>query len=222
MCCVSVKKELDGNDASHDYAHIERVWALARTLAEAEKVEHRELVEIGSLLHDIRDWKYSGSETAGAEVAGDFLRSCGVDSWRVDAILQIIERVSYRVGFTARSFSLSLSFLFLSLELLNSLNSQASSVCLLTALAFLSQKELASGKDSKAAVEFAFEKELNCVQDADRLDALGAIGIARTFSFGGRKLRPMLRPELESEPVFPTTGVLSVCACVYLVSVVCA
>lgn len=39
-------------------------------------------------------------------------------------------------------------------------------------------------------------KELEIIQDADRLDALGAIGIARTFNYGGFKNRPIYNPEI--------------------------
>lgn len=53
-----------------------------------------------------------------------------------------------------------------------------------------------SFKGGKVARTFN-SKELDVIQDADRLDALGAIGIARTFNYGGFKNRVIYNPNIK-------------------------
>lgn len=136
-----VQSQMVGEATGHDWWHVERVWRMARHLAEAEGAEVR-LVELAALLHDIEDFKFSGDESASGRAAAGWLRDQGVDEATVGHVVGIIDGLSFK------------------------------------------------SKDQPRLPTL----EGRVVQDADRLDALGAIGIARTFAYGGWNGTPLHDP----------------------------
>lgn len=128
-------------------SHIDRVRKLALALAREEGNANLELVEIASLLHDIQDWKYSGSETAAATTVQEYLQQHSYPQDKQKAVLDIIQGIGF--------------------------------------------------KDEIGVGRRITSPELAVVQDADRLDAIGAIGIARCFTFGGKFPRPLYDPAIQ-------------------------
>lgn len=141
----AVQKQLEGAEGGHDWWHIVRVRALARTIAEKEAADVY-LCEITALVHDIGDYKFTGGdEEIGPRMIREILDTSGVAGDDIDLIIRIVETMSFKGAGVA--------------DEMDTLEGQV-------------------------------------VQDADRLDALGAIGVGRTFSYGGFKSHPMHDPNV--------------------------
>jgi uncharacterized protein len=133
-----------GSDPAHDLAHVHRVVANARLLAEAEGADLA-VVLPAAWLHDCivvpkdSEARPLASRMA-AEKAGDFLREAGYPADLIPAIQHAIAAHSFSAGIAPQTL------------------------------------------------------EAQIVQDADRLDALGAVGIARTLLLGGAMGKPLYDP----------------------------
>ena len=97
-----MRASIVGNDASHDWSHVERVVRNARAIARLEGISDAEelfVIELGSLLHDISDYKYSGSATSGREEAGRVLQEAvrypaSIGYWNVQLRCVVLNRGS--------------------------------------------------------------------------------------------------------------------------------
>ncbi|SFP89865.1 HD domain-containing protein [Hymenobacter arizonensis] len=139
-----IEQKFADEGSGHDWAHIRRVWLMARRLAVGAAEADAEVTELAALLHDIADWKFhDGDYEAGPRAAREWLRSLGADETLIARVETVIREVSFKgLGVATPVTSI----------------------------------------------------EAALVQDADRLDAIGAIGIARAFAYGGHKGRPLHDP----------------------------
>jgi uncharacterized protein len=139
-----IEDKFAGEGSGHDWAHIRRVWLMARRLAADTPGADPETTELAALLHDIADWKFHGGDyEAGPRAARAWLLSQQAQPALIDRVETIIREVSFKGLGVATPVS---------------------------------------------SLEGAL------VQDADRLDAIGAVGIARAFAYGGHKGRPLHDP----------------------------
>lgn len=137
-----VREQFRDDFSGHDYYHTERVYRLALRVARAEGADLF-VVSLAALLHDVDDRKLSPETHATKGKAVAFMRSHDLPEDIIQAVVEIIKRLSYA----------------------------------------------GDGADVPDTLEGKI------VQDADRLDAIGAIGIARTFAYGGSHHRPMHDPD---------------------------
>ena len=135
----------DGSDTAHDLAHVQRVWANARVIADKEGRGDLRILVAATFLHDLvslpKDHaQRHTSSILSAKAAKPILATLG---YSADEAAQVAHAI------TAHSYSANIPPETIEAEIL---------------------------------------------QDADRLDALGAIGIARTFAVSGALGRPIYDP----------------------------
>jgi uncharacterized protein len=153
-----VREAVEKHDSGHGWSHIERVVRLALHIREIEQRGDRFIIELGALLHDIGDHKFSVHDGP-AEICR-VLGSMGVPASIIREVVSINENISF----------------------------------------------------SKGKHNISKSIELQIVQDADRLDAMGAIGIARAFNYGGFRGNEIYDPHvgLNSSPGHMTDSARSV------------
>ena len=91
-----VEAQFTGEGSGHDWAHIRRVWQMARRLAAATPGADPEITELAALLHDIADWKFhGGDDEAGPRAARAWLLGLQAPEATIARVETIIREVSF-------------------------------------------------------------------------------------------------------------------------------
>ena len=171
-----VQQELAGAESGHDWFHIYRVWQTARAIAEGESARRPEPAngsedEVNLLVVELGALLHDIADAKfhnGDETIGPLKARLFLETLDVPAnvIAQVVNIVQH-ISFKGGNHFKG------------------------------GQKLQGKEEDLKAESHASFyTPELGIVQDADRLDAIGAIGIARAFNYGGFKNRAIYDPAI--------------------------
>ncbi|KAJ5601169.1 hypothetical protein N7510_010703 [Penicillium lagena] len=165
-------------DPSHDMAHVQRVVSLSMKILHGEQGLHPDIgynptvVKLAALLHDVEDRKYSSNAALVAQVTGisesEVLKAEGTHQQQPCSIASYVLSAH---GMDARLADKIQKIIY---------HVSYSKEC----------------KDPELVRNMVSQyPELGIVQDADRLDALGAIGIGRCFTFLGAQGKKFVGPD---------------------------
>lgn len=176
-----VRKKLENAEAGHDWWHIQRVWQNTRLLLAAEPAAAAKTEEEAARTKAV-------AETA---VMADSL-TC-----ELAALLHDIADSKFHGGDEHIGPEIAGAFLS-SIRVEPAVIEHVQAIILhMSFKASLGSGDSDSTGSGNATRKPVFRSpELELVQDADRLDAIGAIGIARAFHYGGYKNREMYNPSI--------------------------
>eukprot|EP00340_Litonotus_pictus_P001117 CAMPEP_0170517394 /NCGR_PEP_ID=MMETSP0209-20121228/3407_1 /TAXON_ID=665100 ORGANISM="Litonotus pictus, Strain P1" /NCGR_SAMPLE_ID=MMETSP0209 /ASSEMBLY_ACC=CAM_ASM_000301 /LENGTH=275 /DNA_ID=CAMNT_0010802633 /DNA_START=23 /DNA_END=850 /DNA_ORIENTATION=- len=181
-----VKKTLSGSESGHNWFHIERVWKNAKNISKQ------------ILKRSCHDQQANGSIESNPPVstntANPIINTSSLNpptkldllSIELGALLHDISDYKFNNGDESLGSKISYDFLY-SIKVEKSIIEKV--VSIIEGVTFKGPKEKNQANSIEAQI----------VQDADRLDALGAIGIARAFAYGGNKNREIYDPTMKPD-----------------------
>lgn len=167
-----VRDKMASYDPSHDALHVWRVRRLALKIVDTELVREpstyidRDIVELAALFHDLQDHKYTAPEVKVSETVKDGVKRPVLQT-TTEEMLQIMTEGG-----------------------LDSIRAETV-LFIIKNTSYSTEKNLRATTPSGWTARHDACRELHCVQDADRLDAIGTFGIFRAAAYSGVIDRPL-------------------------------